>query len=89
VVERRVKVVNGLGLHARAAARFVQTAARFRASIRVSKDGRTIDGKSILGVLFLAATLGSELTIRASGEDEAAAADALAELVAGGFADNG
>jgi len=82
-------VINPLGLHARAAARFVSTAARFRASIRVSKDGRSIDGKSILGILLLAATRGTELTITASGEDERAAADALAALVAGGFADHG
>lgn len=89
MVEERVTVVNPLGLHARAAARFVRTAARFRATIRVIKDGRTIDGKSILGILLLAATCGSELTISATGEDERAAVEALVGLVAGGFADNG
>lgn len=82
---REVVVPNALGLHARAAARFVQTAARFSAQIRVSRGGQTVDGKSLMGVLLLAASQGSSLTIDADGPDAGAALDALAALVAGGF----
>ncbi len=85
MVEREIKVVNLLGLHARAAARFVRTASGFRAKITVTKEGTTIDGKSILGILFLAASAGSQITISASGEDEKEALDALATLVADGL----
>jgi phosphocarrier protein len=85
MTQRSVEVVNLLGLHARAAARFVHTASRFNSKITVTKDGTTIDGKSILGILFLAATAGSEILISASGEDEEEAVEALARLVAKGF----
>lgn len=85
MVERRVEILNPLGLHARAAAQFVRTATRFSSKVTVSKDGTTIDGKSILGILFLAATSGSELTIAANGDDEREAVDALVELVSRGF----
>jgi phosphocarrier protein len=85
VVERQIKVVNLLGLHARAAARFVRTASRFQSKITVAKEGTTIDGKSILGILFLAASAGSHIIISASGEDEEEALDALATLVAEGL----
>ena len=77
--------MNRLGLHARAAARFVHTANRFRARITVSRDGRTMDGKSILGILLLAASQGSRLVLTADGEDEAPAVEALAALIDGGF----
>ena len=82
---REVVVPNALGLHARAAARFVQTAARFAAQIRVSRGGPTVDGKSLMGVLLLAASQGSTLRIDADGPDADAALDALAALVAAGF----
>ena len=82
---REVVVANALGLHARAAARFVQTAARFAAQIRVSRGDRTVDGKSLMGVLLLAASQGSTLRIDAEGPDADAALDALATLVASGF----
>jgi phosphocarrier protein len=85
VVERTVGILNPLGLHARAAARFVRTASRFRSKVTVSKEGTTIDGKSILGILFLAATSGAELTVAASGEDEEEAVEALVRLVSDGF----
>jgi phosphocarrier protein len=85
MIQRNVEVVNLLGLHARAAARFVHTASRFNSKITVTKDGTTIDGKSILGILFLAATTGSEILISATGEDEEEAVEALARLVAKGF----
>lgn len=85
MVERRVEIVNVLGLHARAAARFVRTATKYRAAVTVTKDGTTTDGKSILGILFLAAAVGSQITIAADGEDEEAALNALAELVGDGL----
>lgn len=85
MIERDLEVVNLLGLHARAAARFVRTAARFRSKVTVSKEGTTIDGKSILGILFLAASVGSRITIAASGADEEEAVEALATLVADGL----
>ena len=85
MVRRRVEIRNSLGLHARAAARFVHTANRFRSQIQVTRDGRTMDGKSILGILLLAASRGSVLDVSASGEDEQAALDALCALVEDGF----
>jgi phosphocarrier protein len=85
VTSRQVKVVNALGLHARAAARFVGVAGRFRSQIRVTRGQRTMDGKSILGLLLLAAARGTELTITAEGPDETDAIDALVALVERGF----
>ena len=82
-----VTVANPLGLHARAAARFVHVASRFASQIRVSRDARMMDGKSIMGILLLAAAPGSVLTISAEGLDEAAAVDALVQLVESGFGD--
>jgi phosphocarrier protein HPr len=85
VIQREVRIVNRLGLHARAAARFVHTANRFHARITVAHDGRSMDGKSILGILLLAASQGTRLMVSADGEDEAPAVEALAALVDGGF----
>ena len=82
---RTVTVVNQLGLHARAAAKFVHLAARFESHIRVAKGSRTMDGKSIMGILLLAAARGSSLTISADGADEQDAIEALAQLVDSGF----
>ncbi len=78
-------ISNRLGLHARAAAKFVQLAGRFRASIMLSKDGQMVDGKSILGILTLAAAQGTSLSLRADGEDESEAVAALVELIDGKF----
>ncbi len=85
MTRREVKITNRLGLHARAAARFVHTANRFRSHVTLSRDGRTMDGKSILGILLLAAARGASLTVAAEGEDEQAAVEALSALIAGGF----
>jgi phosphocarrier protein HPr len=85
---RDVSVPNALGLHARAAARFVQTASRFQASIRVTRGDRTVDGKSIMGILLLAAARGTVLTIAAEGPDAAAALNELCALVASGFGED-
>jgi phosphocarrier protein len=86
-IERRVKVVNRLGIHARPAAEVVKTASKFEASIKVSKDTMEVNGKSILGVMTLAAECGSELLLRAKGEDAVAALDALAEVLERDFGD--
>jgi len=80
-------VVNALGLHARAAARFVAIASAFRSQVRVTRGGRTTDGKSILGLLLLAAARGAELIISADGTDEAEALEALRAFTARGFED--
>ena len=85
MTSRSVTVVNALGLHARAAARFVHLAAKFTAQVRVARDAKVMDGKSIMGILLLAAARGTTITISADGADEQAAVDALAELVLTGF----
>ena len=82
---REVRITNRLGLHARAAARFVQTANRFRSKVTLTRGGRTMDGKSILGILLLAAAKGTQLVVAADGEDEQAALEALVALIGGGF----
>ena len=87
MVSRTVAVINPLGLHARAAARFVKLAGRFRSQVKVGRGNRTMDGKSILGLLLLAAARGSELVITTDGPDEAEALDALCALAARGFED--
>ena len=86
---RSVTVVNQLGLHARAAARFVHLATRFESHIRVGRNARVMDGKSIMGILLLAAARGTTLTISAEGPDEGAAVAALAQLVESGFGEEG
>jgi phosphocarrier protein HPr len=88
VISREVRVTNRLGLHARAAARFVQTANRYRSRITLGRDSRAMDGKSILGILLLAAAQGSILTVTADGDDEEAALLALANLVAARFGED-
>ncbi len=85
---RTVTVVNQLGMHARAAAKFVHLAAGYQSRIVVSRQGREMDGKSIMGLLLLAAARGTQLTISADGPDEADAAAALAGLVTSGFGED-
>lgn len=80
-----VEIRNRLGLHARAAARFVHTAGRFRSKVSVTRGERTMDGKSILGILLLAASRGTRLRLTADGADEKECLRALLELVQGGF----
>lgn len=79
--------MNALGLHARAAAKFVHHASQFKCQIRIARGARTVDGKSILGLLLLAAPRGATLDIVADGPDAAAALDALSALIARGFDD--
>jgi phosphocarrier protein len=88
MTSRSVTVVNQLGMHARAAAKFVHLAGRFKSSVRVSRHGRVIDGKSIMGILLLAAARGSTITITATGVDEADAVTALVALVQSGFGED-
>jgi phosphocarrier protein HPr len=85
MISRSVTVVNQLGLHARAAARFVHLATRFRSHVRVGRDTKLMDGKSIMGILLLAAARGTTITITADGPDEHEAVTALAHLVETGF----
>jgi len=86
--ERPVQIVNRLGFHARPAAEFVKLATRFRADVHLERDGLEVNGKSIMGVLMLAAEQGAMLVIRTEGDDAREAADALEELIAGGFAES-
>jgi len=80
-----IPILNALGLHARAAAKFVHTAGAFQAHIRVARGEREVDGKSIMGLLLLAAAQGSAIRISADGPDERDAIDALCALVQRGF----
>jgi len=83
----QITVVNALGLHARAAARFVKVASQYRSRIQVTRGQRTMDGKSILGLLLLAAARGAVLELTADGADEQQALAALCALAARGFED--
>lgn len=85
MLEKKVTIINRLGLHARAAAKFVKLANRFRASVKIEKDGVQIDGKSILGILTLAAVQGTEITLKVSGKDEKTAMKALIFLIENRF----
>jgi phosphocarrier protein HPr len=85
MIEREVRIVNPLGMHARPAAEFVKVATRFRAKVEARKDELAVNGKSIMGVMMLAAECGSSLTIRTDGDDALEAMEALAALVARGF----
>jgi phosphocarrier protein len=85
VISETVTVVNHLGMHARAAAKFVHLAGRFQSRIRVVRESLEMDGKSIMGLLLLAAERGSRITISADGADEREAIAALAALVRSGF----
>lgn len=84
-VEKTVQIQNRAGLHARPAAEFVKLAGRFEADVRVSKQGLEVNGKSIMGVLMLAAERGANITIQADGSDAGEAVSALADLVDRGF----
>ncbi|MGA2361420.1 MAG: HPr family phosphocarrier protein [Candidatus Aminicenantales bacterium] len=81
MLEKKITIKNKLGLHARAAVKFVNLANRFSSAVKIIKDGNEIDGKSILGILTLAATQGSQIALTVSGKDEAAALEALTELI--------
>jgi phosphocarrier protein len=80
MIETKVRIQNKLGLHARPAARFVKTASRFRSDVCIARDDQVVNGKSIMGVMMLAAEFGSELIISAAGDDEEQAMKALVDL---------
>ncbi len=84
-IERRVEIINTLGFHARPAAEFVRLAGSFHCDLWLEKDGVEVNAKSIMGVLMLAAEKGSQLMIRAKGDDAADAVAALGDLIASGF----
>ena len=84
-VGRVLEIINKKGLHARASAHFVQTAERFDASVTVTRGGETVGGTSIMGLMMLAAGIGTSITVEATGNEAAAAVEALAALVASGF----
>ena len=88
MVSRTVAVTNPLGMHARAAARFVHAASGFASQVRVSRENRVMDGKSIMGLLLLAAAQGAAITISAEGTDEAEAVEMLCRLVERGFGED-
>ena len=85
MLDKTVTIRNKLGLHARAAVKFVNLSNRFSSSIKIVKDGDEIDGKSILGILTLAATQGTSIRLLVSGQDEEAALAALVELIGNHF----
>lgn len=77
----QIEVINKLGLHARAAAKFVNTASAYASTVNICKDGNNVDGKSIMAVMMLAATKGSQLQISFDGNDEEVAAEAICTLI--------
>jgi len=85
MAERSVKIVNKNGLHARPAAEIVKTASKFTSDIIIIRDELEVNGKSIMGVMMLAAECGSEVTLRATGPDESAAVEAIAKLITSKF----
>lgn len=85
MIERTLEIKNKLGLHARAAAKLVHVAARFKCDIKIRKGDEEVDGKSILGILLLAAGRGSQIMVKANGDDETAAADAIEALIEAKF----
>ena len=80
VIEREIEVINKLGLHARAAAKLVKLSAGYQSSIQLEKDGKSVDAKSIMGVLMLAAAQGVKLKLMVEGDDAEQAADGIEEL---------
>jgi len=83
--QRDVEVVNKLGLHARPSARLTQLASRFKSNVFMSRNGRRVNAKSIMGVMMLAAAKGSSITLETEGEDEVEAMEALSGLISSGF----
>ncbi len=87
-ISKNIKIINKLGMHARAAAQFVQLASSFASHIEIEKDKRRVNGKSIMGVMMLAAGKGSEVTLHISGEDEEESMNKLEELINNRFNEN-
>lgn len=88
MIKTKITIINKLGLHARASAKFVSTAARFQSHIDVTKDSQTVNGKSIMGVMMLAANKGTELILEIDGPDEVAMNEAMVNLINNFFGEN-
>lgn len=85
MLEQQFVIINKLGLHARASALFVKTASQFKSEIKVSRDGIEVNGKSIMGIMMLAAAKGTEIVLKVAGADESEAFEKLGELIQNGF----
>ncbi|HZV81054.1 MAG TPA: HPr family phosphocarrier protein [Geobacteraceae bacterium] len=85
MLEQHIMIVNKLGLHARASALFVKTASQFKSDIKVIRDGIEVNGKSIMGIMMLAAAKGTTIVLQVSGADEGEASQVLGDLVRNGF----
>lgn len=85
MLEQQYTIVNKLGLHARASALFVKTASQFRSDVKVLRDGVEVNGKSIMGIMMLAAAKGTEIVLKVVGNDEAEAFNVLGALIRNGF----
>ena len=81
MIERSITIINKLGMHARAAAKFVTTASEFNSDIQVARNGRIVNGKSIMGLMMLAAAKGTDIVVHITGDDEQAAFDAIEALI--------
>ncbi len=88
MIRKEVEIINKLGLHARAAAKLVTCAGSFASHVQVERDGQRVNGKSIMGVMMLAASQGTRVTLLVDGEDEKSACAALAQLIANRFGEN-
>jgi phosphocarrier protein HPr len=88
MLQREVEIINKLGLHARASAKLTQTAGQFESGVWLTRNGKRVNAKSIMGVMMLAAAKGSALQIETDGPDEQAAMQALTELIAGCFGED-
>lgn len=88
MIVQEFTIKNRLGLHARASAKLVQTANRFRSEVFISKEGEEVNGKSIMGILMLAAAIGSKIEVRISGEDAKAAFAAISQLIEDKFGED-
>jgi phosphocarrier protein len=88
MLEQDFTIVNKLGLHARASALLVKTASQFRSEIKIDREGVEVNGKSIMGIMMLAAGKGSVIRVKTCGDDEAEAMSALGELIINGFGED-
>ena len=88
MLQQEVEIINRLGLHARASAKLTQVAGRFKSNVWVSRSGRRVNAKSIMGVMMLAAAKGSTLVVETDGPDEQEALDAVSQLIASRFEEN-
>ena len=88
MIEQEIEIVNKLGLHARASAKLVEAAARFQSHITVSKDGQVVDARSIMGLMMLASSLGSQIEVVAEGPDAGEAMTAILALIEAKFGED-